>query len=240
VRKGRGRKAILLIERGGIDMSRSTSTLAQDLIRIHRIITRALNTDTVKGVEYLQSGFPSDDEMLGYGKYNHCLMSVLSSHLQSEDLIAFRVFRKWLPLAPYEQMTAEHHRIEALMSLIPGVIKDISSDSPMYGLRVLILILRKISKLWSAHSELEEGYFSDTAITAAINEELQLEIDDAVSKLRLESTSPPYWVVPFLLYPIEQPDRTSITVNHPSQILVDLLQHRWAYEWSPSEPIVLE
>lgn len=45
-------------------MTPSTSTLAQDLVRIHSIIKRALNFDTIKGVEYIQTGFPTADALL--------------------------------------------------------------------------------------------------------------------------------------------------------------------------------
>jgi len=208
-------------------MAPGSSTLAQDLVHIHRVITRALNIDIVNGIEYLQTGFPSPNAMLGYTKFNRCLLSIIHSHLQAEELVAFPALRKVLPLAPYAQLTAEHRRIDSLLSLVPDLILDISGHAPQYGLRILIIILRKLSKAWVPHIELEEQYFSHETITEIIDGEVKQDINEMIDRFKLEYSRPPYWVIPFLLFNIDQADRTSLTGDFSSLIYEELNPYRW-------------
>src|SRR5512139_564704 len=119
-------------------MRPTSPCLSQELITIHRVITHAMNTATIRGVEYLHSGFHSRDERLGFARFIQCLLSVYCSHHQAEDLIAFPTFRKMLPLAPYVQFAAEHRQMEDFLSLVPELLHDISSETPEFGLRILV------------------------------------------------------------------------------------------------------
>ena len=100
-------------------MEPSTPTLAKDLLRIHKVITRGLDMSLVKGKAYLQSGFSQPQALLGYSSYTHCLCSVLDSHHTSEDIIAFPEFRLVIPSAPYAQLAYDHNEIERLLSHFP-------------------------------------------------------------------------------------------------------------------------
>jgi hypothetical protein len=185
-------------------MEAKNPTLAHELTRIHSIITRAIQIDMGRGLDYINSEFQNEPEMHDYVRFNRCLMSVLCSHRQAEELVAFPAFRKVLPLAPYPQLYAEHQQLESLCSLIPEVMSDISGGNPSYGLRVLILLLRKLTRSWTVHIQVEESFFSDTMITPAMNEEIQGEINARVRTFQKDRKHTHYWVVPFLLYDIQQ------------------------------------
>jgi Hemerythrin HHE cation binding domain len=203
-------------------MAPSNPTLSQDLGRIHRVITRALNIAIVNGIEYLQTGFPSPRVMQGYIRFNRCLLSMICSHHQAEDKVAFPAFRRLLPLAPYAQLGAEHRQFEALMALIPDLLTDIRGDAPEYGLRVLIMILRKISRLWAPHIALEEKYFSREAFSADTDGQIQLEISSVVNNARFDHAKPPYWMVPFLLFQLEPSGEIS-RLRKPASLALDEL-----------------
>jgi hypothetical protein len=221
-------------------MAPITPDPAQGLVRIHRVITRALYIDLFNGREYLQSGFPPPQVLLGYSSYTNCLVSVLASHHQGEDMYTFSAFRKVLLFAPYEQLAADHHAIEMLLALIPPAITELSGGEAQNGLKVIVDTLRKISEIWINHKKLEEYHFSEEALSGVIDLEEQQRISDTVSKYSQDHTGPPYWVVPFILYNLEPEDRKIMAANYPPMIIDDLVPNVWKDQWAPMKPFLLE
>jgi hypothetical protein len=218
----------------------STPSLALDLIRIHKVITRGLYTSLIKGREYLQSGFPQPELIHGYSRYIHCLNEVLGSHHMGEDLIAFPAFMKVLPSAPYAQLSADHHAIEMLLTSIPQAITDLSSDRLVIGLKVILDTLDKLSAIWETHMLLEETFFSKEAINGAINLEEQKRIGEAATKYSQEHSEPPQWVVPFILYNLEPEERVLMAANFPPMITEQLVPIVWKDQWAPMKPLLLD
>ncbi len=213
---------------------------AQDLIRIHKVITRGLNVDLTKGIEYLQIGFSSLRAHLGYTRYTHCLSSVLSSHHQGEDLIAFPAFRKVIPSAPYAQLLNDHHAIDVLLAVFPQAIIDLSSDAQQNGLRVILSALQKILVVWEPHIQLEEEYFSIEAINAVFDMHEQVQISQAASKYSQEHSGPPHWVIPFILFNLEPDDRAMMAANFSPAIIDELIPKVWKDQWAPMKPFLLD
>ena len=217
-----------------------TPDLAQDLIRIHRVITRSLNITKTKGKEFLVSGFPSDQCLLGYTSYTHCLLSVLGSHHQGEDLIAFPAFRKVLPSAPYAQLLMDHHGIETLLAQLAPAIADVSSDAPDIGLRIIVDTIQKMLEIWEPHIQLEEYYFSREALSAVLDSEEQRLIGEAASKHSQEHSGPPYWVIPFILFNLDRKDRETMAASFPPMIMDDLVPKVWKDQWAPMKSFLLD
>ena len=190
-----------------------SSSLAQDLIQIHRIISKSLLTATVRGAEYLQTGFPSSTDLLGYARFSRCLLAVFSYHEKAEDLVAYPAFRKILPSAPYVQMAAEHRRLEELCSSVPKILVDLCGPDPEDNLRSLIALYRKISKLFASHTKLEEVFFSAKIITPVMDMHLQGEIRKSLVKYQPEGTGSHFWVAPFLLFDINNEDQVVLAIR---------------------------
>jgi hypothetical protein len=221
-------------------MKPNTPNLAQDLIRIHKVITRALNVDLTKGIEYLQIGFSSPQAQLGYTRYTHCLSSVLGSHHQGEDLIAFPAFRKVIPSAPYAQLLIDHHAIEVLLAVFPQAIRDLSSDAQHNGLRGILSALQKILVVWEPHIQLEEEYFSKEAFNAVFDMHEQVQISEATSKYSQEHSGPPYWAVPFILFNLDPDDRATMAANFSPAIMDEFILKVWKDQWAPMKPLLLD
>jgi len=217
-----------------------TPDLAQDLVRIHRVITRSLNISEVKGAEFLQSGFPSAQLLLGFTTYTHCLSSVLGSHHQGEDLIAFPAFRKVLPSAPYAQLLTDHHGIETLLALLPATIANVSGDAPDKSLRIIVDTIQKITEIWEPHIQLEEYYFSKDALKAVLDLDEEMRISEAASKYSQEHSGPPYWVVPFVLFNLDREDRKTMASNFPPTIMEELVPMVWKEQWAPMKSFLLD
>jgi Hemerythrin HHE cation binding domain len=213
--------------------------LGQDLIRIHKVITRAIYTSLIKGREYRQSGFPQHQLLIGYSAYVHCLSEVLCSHHRGEDLIAFPAFIKVLPSAPYAQLFADHRAIDCQLRNIRQALTDLSSDTPEKGLVAIIDTVEKLSALWEPHILLEEHYFSKKAVNAAIDLDEQKRIGEAVAKHSQDHSGPPYWVIPFILYNLEPEERAIMAENFPPEIMNELIPVVWKDQWAPMKPLLL-
>ncbi len=68
--------------------------LAQDLLRIHRVITRALTVTLARGAEFMQTGFPDAGLRKGYTDYTKSLAVVLDGHHVGEDEVAFPLLKE--------------------------------------------------------------------------------------------------------------------------------------------------
>ena len=216
------------------------SSLAKDLIRIHKVITRSINVSLGKGKEYVQVGFPTSGMQQGYSSYIHCLTSILDSHHTSEDEIAFPAFRKVLPLAPYAQLTAEHHQVEKLLAKAPPWIEKLTSDKYEDALRSLVNFLEDLSRLWFPHIQVEEEYFSEAVLNAVLNPEEQGRISAATGQHSQEHSGPPYWVVPFVLYNLEHDERAVMASSFPPEIMDVLIPKVWKDQWAPMKPYLLD
>jgi hypothetical protein len=194
-------------------MIKRSSSLAQDLIQIHRIITKSLVTATVKGAGYLQAGFPSSADLLGYVNFNRCLLAIFSYHERAEDLVAYPAFRKILPSVPYLQMAEEHRCFEELFSLLPKMLVDLCGPDPETHLRSVIALYRKITKLYASHTKLEEAFFSDRIISPVMDLHLQREIRKSVLKYQGEGTVSHFWVAPFLLFDIKNEEKIILAIR---------------------------
>lgn len=216
-----------------------TPNLALDLIRIHKVITRGLNISLVKGREYLQTGFSQKQLLLGYSSYTHSLAAVLGSHHMGEDLIAFPEFRSLIPSAPYAKLATDHLQIERLLAPIPTAITELSDDAQK-GLVKIVDTLRKISEIWEPHIQLEERFFSEATVNAVMATEDQKRISEAFGKHSQEHATPPYWVVPFVLYNLERNERARMAASLPATIMEELVPKVWADQWAPMKPLLLD
>lgn len=216
------------------------SSLANDLVRIHKVITRSINIGLSKGKEHIQAGFPTPDALRGFSSYLHCLTSVLSSHHQSEDEIAFPEFNKVLPLAPYAQLTAEHHQVEQLLAKTPIWINELAGDNPREALKNFLAVLEELSELWFPHIAVEEKYFSNSVLMAVLSVQEQARISAATSKHSQEHSGPPYWVVPFILYNLDRDERVVMASFLPPEITDELVPVVWKDQWAPMKPYLLE
>ena len=220
-------------------MAPSTPNLAQDLVRIHKIITRAINVGLTKGTEYLQTGFPPSQVILGYSRYTACLVSVLGSHHQVEDQILFPAFRKVIPSAPYGQLASDHNKIEMLLALFPNEITSLSGDVLLHEISVITDSLHKILGIWASHYQLEEQYFSTHALNAVLDLDGQRLIGDAVGKFIQERPGPVNLLIPFNLYNLEPTDRAAMAANFPTNVIDELVPKVWIDQWTPMKPFLL-
>lgn len=220
-------------------MTQPTPNMAQDLVRIHKVITRAIDVGLIKGKQYLNAGFTNTEELVGYSRYTHSLVEVLDSHHTGEDLIIFPKLHGVLPSAPYARLTAEHHQVERILAVIRPVLESLSEQS-LDGLNTIVESLEKLSQLWSPHYQVEERTFSAEAINAVLSLDDQKRISAAASKHSQEHSGPAYWVIPFILYNLLGEDRSTMEAFLPPAIVEELVPKAWKEQWEPMKPLLLD
>jgi hypothetical protein len=221
-------------------MTTDKPSLAQDLIRIHKVITRSLEVSLCKGDEYLETGISLRGELMGFSRYIYCFTAVLDAHHTGEDLIAFPAFRKVLPLAPYNRLAVDHRGVETQLAKLPPAIQDLSAKKQKRGLSVIVDTLKQISEVWYPHIRVEEQNFSEDNLNAALTFEEQKQIGEASAKHSQEHSEPAAWIVPFVLFNLEREERDQFAANFPPTITHELVPIAWKDQWASMKPFLLE
>jgi len=212
----------------------------EDLIRIHKVITRGISVGMIKGTEYLKNGLPQEQILSGYITYALSLVSVLRAHHQGEDQVIFPLLRIKLPSAPYDLLTANHREMESLLVTIHQAIEGLTGDAPEDGMRGIVENLGKVWAIWKKHIFWEELHFSMDAIGAVMDVEAQGVLSEAMAKHSQEHSEPSYWVVPFILFNLESEDRVSMAATFPPMVMDELVPKVWKEQWEPMKPFLLD
>ena len=221
-------------------MAENEPNLAQDLLRIHKVITRGLKVSMAKGREFMEAGFPEPIVFQGYKSYAHSLASVLAAHHQGEDQIAFPAFRISLPNVPYERLAADHHVIESLLAQVNQAEISLSGQLQDSALKALVDRLNEIFAVWEPHIQKEEFHFSKKNVSKAISLEEQGKLSAAMGKDSQARAQPTALVVPFVLYNLEPEDRSVMVSTLPPMVMNELLPKMWKDQWTPMKPFLLE
>lgn len=213
---------------------------ADDLVRIHKVITRGLTITTQRGTQFMKDGFPDATTRQGFADYVQALAAVLSAHHLSEDEIAFPALKVKLPKAPYTRLAADHKFIESSLVTVRQLINDLEKGSSMMGWGLVIEGLKKDFTAWTPHILLEETFFSKDAIADAMTPDEQAQLSISMSKYSQEHAGPPYLVLPFVLFNLAPEDRAAITETMPKQVMEDLFSKAGKERWEAMKPFLLE
>jgi hypothetical protein len=215
-------------------------SLAQDLLRIHRVISRGLIVTVARGEEFQEAGFPDPGIRKGFATYTKSLAVVLDAHHLAEDEVAFPSLKRKIPSAPYERLARHHQEIVTLLKPAKEAITPVEEDGDEAGLTRLIEGLRKISDIWRPHIQAEEGHFSEEALAAALSPEEQGHISAAMAKHSQEHATPGYLAIPFVLFNLNAEDRAAMAASLPSMVVEELIPKAWKEQWAPMIPFLLE
>ena len=218
----------------------SSSRFAQELLRIHRVISRGLIVSVTKGAEFMQAGFPDPGIRKGYADYTHSLATVLDAHHLGEDEIVFPFLRGKITAAPYERLARSHREIVALLDSAGKAIPPVAEKGLQADLSVLLDVLRKISNIWRPHIQTEEFYFSEEALAAAVSPEEQERLSASMAKHSQEHAAPPALALPFVLFNLEAEDRAAMAASLPAVVVEELIPKAWKEQWAAMKPFLLD
>ena len=221
-------------------LKNSQANFAQDLLRIHRSISRALIVSVRRGEEFMQAGFPDPRLRKGFADYTRSLTVVLDGHHLGEDEIAFPFLKEKIPSAPYDRLGKNHQEIVTRLESVREAIASVEEDGDEAALMRLIDGLRKIADIWRPHIQAEEYYFNQEALAAVASPEEQDRVATAMAKHAQEHANPAYLALPFVLFNLEAEDRAIMAATLPPQVLEELIPHAWKDQWAPMKPFLLE
>jgi hemerythrin-like domain-containing protein len=218
----------------------SLPNLAQDLLRIHRAITRGLTVGVSRGDEFAQEGFQDSELRRGFMLYVQSLGVILEAHHLAEDEIAFPYFKEKLPAVPYERLSVDHREIQTMVDAIREAMKDVKASGAGDGLTRMVDGLRQISGVWTPHIQIEEERFSAKALSGVMSIDEQGRISGAMAKHSQEHATPGYLALPFVLFNLSGEDRDEMAAAMPPVVVEELVPKVWKGQWAPMKPFLLE
>jgi hypothetical protein len=214
--------------------------LAQDFIRIHKVITRGFIVAVTRGTEFVQAGFPDQNIQQGFVDYVQSLVSVISAHHLGEDGIVFPALKEVLSSAPYGRLAGDHKKIEAVLHLVKESCSAMVGSNPSAGLGNVVAALTRISALWTPHIEIEQQYFSQAALAGVMYPAEQARVSAAMAKHAQEHASPPFLVLPFVLFNLAGADRAAMAESLPQVVIQQLIPGEWKEHWTSMKPFLLD
>lgn len=214
--------------------------LADDFLRIHKVITRGLTVGITRGSEFIRDGFSDSFLQQGFALYLQTLTFVVSAHHQGEDEVAFPALKRKLPSVPYERLGADHITIETVLDLVKSTVLELVGANSEAALIKAVDDLMSIHAVWTPHIDVEQTFFSSTAIAGVMTPSEQAEVSLSFAKHSQEHVGPPYFALPFVLYNLASSDRVEMAARLPKELIDELIPGEWKEKWAPMKPFLLD
>ncbi|MES1172668.1 MAG: hemerythrin domain-containing protein [Bacteroidota bacterium] len=214
-------------------MSQGARThLADDLVRVHRAITRGLTVAQERGAHFVNHGFPDLISRQGYLDYGRCLLAILRGHHDAEDTVIFPRLLM-VPGVPFRRLHAEHQRLAALLDAADGAIEAAAVAR-------FVRLLAEVEDLWQVHIASEEQHLTAEAIDRSLSPFDQSAIASAIAEHAMRTVKPEYLALPFFLYNLDREDRAIIAHKLSPVVFNELVPGAWKEKWAPMKPFFLD
>jgi hemerythrin-like domain-containing protein len=211
-----------------------TSPLIGSLLRIHRIISRALNVSLQKCDQYLGKQSIQPEEAAGFAMYVTTLKWIMHSHHVTEDEMVFPYFRNRLE-APYTRLEDDHKSMARMLANLDKYLSEISSGR----VGKLREVLGELDKLWGAHIRIEEEHFTADKLNPVAGMQEQVDLETQFAEHGRKNSGPAPLALPFLFYNLEGADREAFLVPVPWIVKKVLVPIIWRGKWKPMSPFLL-
>ncbi len=217
-------------------MSSSASPNAGlSLIRIHKVITRALAVS----LQNSQGASPQPDWRDGFQRYEQTFYTSLLSHHDGEDEIGFPFLKKKLPEAPFDILSQQHRLMIPILNRINDWCNTGSSAWEAAKLAGLHSALVDLHDLWHNHIPSEESQFSPSECERLLTPEENAQLDGQLGEFSARHALPGEHVLPFVLYNLEGDDRAAMALSFPP-VVTQLVNSAWKPAWAPMQPFLLD
>jgi hypothetical protein len=216
--------------------NQQTPNIGISMMLIHDAITRSLQVTQAKCQAFCQpAGEPDEPTRESFMLYVHTLGMVINAHHLSEDHVVFPRLKGMLPLAPFEQLTADHRFIDVILEQIKHTVAMAAG----HQFEDLLKHVTHLFDLWLPHVAIEKQFIYLPEITAAfLSLAEQGELLQNSAKFALAQGNPAL-IVPFLLYNLEPQPRASFASFLPSEMVQVLIPGIWLPQWTPMLPFLI-
>ena len=195
-------------------MAESKSAIREvggDFVRVHRIITRALQVTAERSASFARPGYPDARAGEGFTLYVQSLAALLYGHHVTEDNVAFLYFRSVMPEAPFDRMSAQHRHMVSTIEELGRAVEDARTSIRTGEALVSVnLASVRMQELWLPHAELEETYVGPVHVASVLDMAERVRVGRTLSLEAQKHLRPLSRIVSFLLYKMTSEDRTSM------------------------------
>ena len=214
-------------------------SLPKGLIRIHMVITRAIDVARQRSHAYANRDESAESpEVAGFADYLRTLAAVLHGHHTAEDEIAFPALRERFGEAPWDLLAQEHRAVVPILAQIEDDAARIGAQASPETFASLAAALDRLADLWGPHHEREEKEFTPPVVAARVPADEQAVIVGRMAAHGQEH-GPGHLVIPFLLYNLEGDDRRAMSALFPPVVTEQLVPAAWLDKWSPMKPFLM-
>lgn len=204
------------------------------LIRIHKVITRALAVS----LRNSQGAGPQPDWRDGFQRYEQTFYTGLLSHHDGEDEIGFPFLKTRLPDGPFEILSQQHRLMIPMLNKINAWCNTGSTAWEAAKLAGLHSALVDLNDLWNNHIPIEESQFSPSECERLLTPEENAQLDGQLAGHAAQHSLPSEHVLPFVLYNLEGDDRAAMALSFPP-VVMQLVDSAWKPAWIPMQPFLL-
>lgn len=214
----------------------NSPNVGTDLLRIHRVITRAITVSK----QYSQVPGPEPALQEGFRSYVYALGIFLNSHHINEDEVTFPFVEKKAPNPTFDQLREQHRQIVVVLKGLNAWVAKDGASWEAASLVELNKTISKLEKLWYEHIAIEEDYIGPGAIEQLLTAEEDAKLSEQISAMAQQHSQPAELVVPFMIYNMTADDRAVVVQGMPPVILEQLIPHAWKAAWAPMQPFLLD
>jgi len=209
--------------------------VGNDLVRIHKVITRALDV----AIQNSQ-GTILDETRQGFASYVRALTVLLHAHHSGEDALAFPFWKTRLPGGSFEELGRQHGEMLGFLERIERWLNAGAEAWQTGAMDALHEVLSDLSGRWLSHIALEEATVgpenSLKYLTPAENEQLARQLAEHGQA----HSQPSELVMPFVVYNLEEEDRGEFLSLLPPVVAQQLIPVAWKAVWEPMRPFLLD
>ena len=207
-----------------------------DLLRIHKVITRALDVS----LHNSQDNSLVEKHWEGFRMYLRVLTVLLHSHHAGEDELSFPFWRTRLPDGPFDKLSEQHRQMIIYLDQIERWLGDAGRESWQANtMSELTQALTDLRALWQMHIALEEATIgpenSGKYLTAVDNEQLGRQL----AAHGQAHAQPSELVMPFAVYNLSEADRAEFVKLLPPVMTQQLIPIAWKSAWEPMMPFLM-
>jgi hemerythrin-like domain-containing protein len=219
--------------------TQNTPNLITGMLSIHAVITRGLEVAVERSAAFAGEEKPDTAGREGLVSYLRCLLSLLVVHHETEDLLAFPLFKQSVA-APYDLMAKQHQELHELIDAAKketeAAAADVSTPEPW---KALSAIMRNIQALWHPHIAIEEQHFTLEDFAKRMPPEEHVRLSQQFMEHTQKNTGPDYLMVPFLLFNLPPEKRSFFAGEMPPVVTQELVPIVWKEKWAPMQPFLL-
>jgi hemerythrin-like domain-containing protein len=216
-------------------------SLANSLITIHKVITRAIEVTKDRSQSFVQHGLSDVSLRSGFVSYLRAFVSVTHAHHLTEDEVFFPYFREKIPEAPFDLLTAQHREVARLLDEIGAATDAAESGSQsVEPFSSISRVATGLGEIWYPHIAKEESLLSPAGIDAIVARDEQLGLIKLATEHSMKHAGPDYLVVPFMLYNLSPEDRATMSQGMPPVVTQQLVPVAWKEKWAPMSPFLLD